>query len=126
MDVARIGPHRLTTNTAIISKRMKGGSGKWSILAGKISRNVSPQIDRDMQRAPYWEDPKFRLANIRGKSVVELKVALSPKGEKRLGNHSHLKGVPKLKVRNPTKLRCEGDSGKWNAVYKYSWELTDV
>ena len=42
--------HSLTTNTAIISKHMKGDSGKWSILAGKLRRNVSPTIQ--------WGDKK--------------------------------------------------------------------
>ena len=34
--------HSLKTNTAIISKHMKGDSRKWSIRAGKLSSNVSP------------------------------------------------------------------------------------
>ena len=84
--------HSLTKNTAIISKRMEGDPAKWSIWAGKLSRNVYPQIDGSIQRAPDWEDPEFRLTNIRDKSAMELLGVLSLKGEERLGNHSRLKG----------------------------------
>ena len=99
--------HSLTTNTAIISKRLKGDSGNRSIWAGEISRNVPPQIDGDKQRVPDCEDPKFWLANISEKSAMWLKVALSLKGEKRLAESLPTKGwqVPKIKVKNMTNLR---------------------
>ena len=84
--------HSLATNTAIVSKDLKGGSGKWSIKADQISRNVSPQINGSIQRAPDWEDPEFWFANTRVKSEVELLGALSPKGKKRLAKSPLLHG----------------------------------
>ena len=48
---------------------MGGDSGKWFTWEGGISRNSFCQIDGDKQRAPDWEDPKFRLANITGESA---------------------------------------------------------
>ena len=83
--------HSLTTNTAIISKHMAGDSAKWPIWAGKLSRNVYPQIFGEIQRAPDWEGPKFWLTNIREKSAFGLLGALSLKVGKRLANHPHLK-----------------------------------
>ena len=74
-----LASHSLTTNTAIISKRMKGDSSGWSILAGEISRNVFPQIDGEIQRAPDWGDPESWLTNIREKSALDLLRALSLK-----------------------------------------------
>ena len=71
--------HSLTTNTAIASKQMKGGSGKWSIWAGKLSRNVSTQVNGAIQRIPDWEDPKFWLTNLKGKYAMELSGVLSLK-----------------------------------------------
>ena len=82
----------LTTNTAIISKRLNGDSAQWSIWEGGISRNVSSQIDGAKQRAPDWEGPKFWLTNIRKKSAAGLKVALSLKDKNVSGNQPHLKG----------------------------------
>ena len=71
----------LTTNTAIISKHMKGGSGKWSIWAGKLSRNVSPQIDGAKQRATDCEDSKLWFTNIRDKSAIGILGAPSLNGK---------------------------------------------
>ena len=82
----------LTTNTAIISKHMKGDSGKWSIWAGELSRNVSTQVDGGIQRAPDWEDPKFWFTNLKGKYAMELPGVLSLKGKKRLAKSLPSKG----------------------------------
>ena len=64
--------HILTTNTTIASKQMKGGSGKRSIWAGELSRNVSTQVNGEIQRAPGWEGPKFWFTNIKDKSAMGL------------------------------------------------------
>ena len=50
-----LAAHSLTTSTAIISKHTKGDSGKWSIWAGELSRNVSPQIDGENDGPPTGE-----------------------------------------------------------------------
>ena len=65
-----LAAHSLTTNTAIISKRVKGDSGKWSIWAVEISRNVPPQIDGAIQRAPDWNGPEFWFTSIREKYAL--------------------------------------------------------
>ena len=57
-----------------------------------MSPPTHTQIDGDKQRAPDWEDPEFWLTNISEKSAVELKVALSLKGEKRLDKSLPTKG----------------------------------
>ena len=62
--------HSLRTNTAIVSRHMKGDSGKWSIWAGELSRNVSTQINGAIQRVPDWEGPKFWFTNIKGKYAM--------------------------------------------------------
>ena len=62
-----LAAHSLTTDATIVSKRMEGDSGKWSIWGDEISRNECYQIDGAKQRGPDWEGPKFWLANIRGK-----------------------------------------------------------
>ena len=97
-----VAVHNLTTNTAVVSKYMRCDSGKWSIWADKLSRNVSPQIDGSKQRAPDWEGQKFWFAKIRDKSATDLLGALSLKGEKRIAKSPTSKGaiVPKkLKVK---------------------------
>ena len=100
-----LAAHSLTTNTKIVSKQMKGDSRKWPIWAGEISRNSFRQIDGDKQGAPCWEDPKFRLTNIREKSAGGgLKVALSTEDRKRLTKSPPSKGgVAKLKVEKSDK-----------------------
>ena len=52
-----LAAHNLTTNIAIISKRQKGNSGEWSILADKLSRNVSTHSNGTVRRVPEWECP---------------------------------------------------------------------
>ena len=79
-----LAAHSLTTNTAIISKRQKGDSGEWPIWAGEVSRDISTQCDKVLQRGPEWEQPNFWLTNIRGKSVMELLTVLSVKDWKRI------------------------------------------
>ena len=87
-----LAAHSLTTNTAIISKHMKGDSWKRSICAGKLSRNASPQTDGSKQRVADWGDSKFWRTNIRDKSAMELLGALSIKKKSAYRNQSHLKG----------------------------------
>ena len=87
-----LAAHSLTTNTAIVSKRMKGDSAKRSIWADKLSRNGSTQVNWAIQRAPDWEDPNFRFTNVKGKSAMGFLGVLSLKGKKRLAKSPHLKG----------------------------------
>ena len=74
----------LTNNTTIISNRQKGDSGKWSIFADKVSRNIPVKIDNVLKRTPDWEEPSFWLTNIREKPSAELLETLSLKDRKRL------------------------------------------
>ena len=78
-----IGIHSLANNVTIIPNRKKGDSGEWSILAGKISRNI-PQEGNFIQKTPDWENPNSRLTNIREKSALELLTSLSIKDRRRL------------------------------------------
>ena len=84
--------HSLTTNTAIVSKHTKGDSGKRSIWADKLSRNVYTQVNRTMRRAPGWEDPNFWFANLKDISAMWILRVLSLKGEKRLAKSLPSKG----------------------------------
>ena len=92
-----LSAHSLTTNTAIISKHLKGNSGEWPIRADKLSRNVSTQCNGAIQRITEWECPNFWFANIRTESAVELLGALSLKGKKRLAEPPPSKGENVLK-----------------------------
>ena len=85
--------HSLTNNTIIVSKHMKGASGKWSIWAYKISSNPYIPIDGGKQRAPDWEGPKFWHTDISENSSVGLKVALAIKDRKSLNKSLPSKGA---------------------------------
>ena len=87
-----LAAHSLTANTAIVSKHMKGDSGKWPSWADKISRNSYIPIDGAKQRAPDWEGPKFRHADISEKSAGALKAVLFSKDRKRLTKSPSSKG----------------------------------
>ena len=87
-----------------------------------------PQIDGARQRAPDWEDTRFRPTSIREKSAAELKVALSLKGENRLSKSLPTKGGCKAKSQKSDKDqggRAREDSRGWKSVYKYRCGLRD-
>ena len=87
-----IDVHSLATNTAIVSKHMKFGSAKLSIWVGKLSRNVSTQVNGAIQMAPDWEGPKLWFTNIKDKSAMGLSGVLSLKGKNRLSKSLPYKG----------------------------------
>ena len=100
-----LAAHSLTANTTIVSKHMKGDSGKLTIWADKISRNSYTPIDGGA-KGPGLGRPNFRHTNIRGKSVGKLKVAISIKDRKLLNKSLPSKGVgrfPKLKIKKTDK-----------------------
>ena len=102
--------HSLATNTTIVSKHTKGDSGKRSIWADKLSRNVYTQVNRTMRRAPGWEDPNFWFANLKDISAMWILRVLSLKGEKRLAKSLPSKEgeVPKaIKVKKSDKAQRE-------------------
>ena len=64
-----VAARRIPDNFTIVGEHSEGDSGKRSILSYKISRNAYKPIDGDIQRVSDWENPKFRLTNIKEKSV---------------------------------------------------------
>ena len=80
-----IAARSLTNNITITSDRKKKrDSGKRSILADKVSRSISFEMNGILRRAPNWESPNFWLTNIRQKQQSELLKILSLKDRKRL------------------------------------------
>ena len=53
--------HSPATNTDIVSKRTKGDSGKWSIWAVKLIRNVSTQVSWKYKECPIGGGPNSGL-----------------------------------------------------------------
>ena len=90
-----------------------------------MSPPTHTQIDGDKQRAPDWEDPEFWLTNISEKSAVELKVALSLKGEKRLDKSLPTKGgsskAKSRKIRQISEEKVEKAQGNGNMYRSTTW-----
>ena len=108
-----LAAHILTTNTANVFKRTIGDSGKRSIWSWKLSRNVSNQVNGEIQRAPDWEGPKFCFTHLKRQVCNGAFGVLSLKDKKRLTKSLPSKGgeIPKLlKVKKSDKSQRKRDT----------------
>ena len=107
--------HSLTNNVAIISKRSKWESGKWSISADNVSRHSYQPIKGEEEKARQLDDPSLWYANIRGRSTLEIKTAHPANDIKRIDKSLPSKAgrIPRRKDKNPKNRKRKGLEGSW-------------